>query len=198
MKIVNQATFTHWTFKCHVTRPRQDPDAKTLEHRCGRGALVVLFKGANDVFKNKLISGQMRRETQGPATKTPFVGAPICRDCLTNCWQSIRSLKTAPIFCACELSQTSQARWNRIPHVSVPVELPLPFFFAPFSRYTTAASSRPDGSSWLCGFQACVSACMCVSMTERVGERNAEGTDRLRNLFFSFFQFSYLWKEDIK
>lgn len=39
---------------------------------------------------------------------------------------------------------------------------------------------------------------MCVSMTERVGERNAEGTDRLRNLFFSFFQFSYLWKEDIK
>lgn len=27
---------------------------------------------------------------------------------------------------------------------------------------------------------------MCVSMTERVGERNAEGTDRLRNLFFFF------------
>lgn len=131
----------------------------------------------------------------GPATKTAFVGAPICRDCLTNCWQSIRSLKTAPIFRT--LLQTSQGRWNRIPHVSVPVELPLPFFSAPLAD---TAPPHPEGL--MVRADCVVSKCACVRarMWDREGEGKRKKGSRhweFEDFFFSF-QLPYLWKKDIK
>lgn len=68
-----------------------------LWDHCGRGQIVVLFKVASDALKNKQILYQMRgNSTQ--TTKTVFVSVPICRDCLTNLLEMIRSLKAALIF----------------------------------------------------------------------------------------------------
>lgn len=54
------------------------------EMQCGRGAVVMFFKVANEALKNKQIFITDEEKQRSPTTKTAFVSAPICRDCLTN------------------------------------------------------------------------------------------------------------------
>lgn len=58
----------------------------------------MLFKVANGALKNMQIFITDEEENQAPTTKTAFVSAPICRDCLTNLLELIRRFKTALIF----------------------------------------------------------------------------------------------------